>query len=159
MPPEGWHIAIEVSVRPSVCLSVLLKTSVTLALRFAILKIATWYLACMCISWSCTFWVVKGQGHYPSRSKVKINIQSGAVGGIVFLTNTSLVYWRFQTLHWIIQCWLCLNITEFAWLQKHNCLCHNFKKIRSVYTFLAESAPFLVRQIKMFCLNNVLNYF
>ena len=44
--------------------------TLTLAITFAILKIATWYLACMCISWSCTFWVVKGQGH-PSRSKVK----------------------------------------------------------------------------------------
>ena len=43
-----------------------------MVITFAILIIATWYLACMCISWSCTFWVVKGQcqGH-PSRSKVK----------------------------------------------------------------------------------------
>ncbi len=36
------------------------------------MKIATSYLACMCISWSCTFWVVKGQGH-PSRLKVNKN--------------------------------------------------------------------------------------
>ena len=28
------------------------------------------HLACMSISWSCTFWVVKGQGH-PTRSNVK----------------------------------------------------------------------------------------
>jgi len=40
--------------------------------NFAISKIVTWYVACMCISWSCTFWVVKGQGH-PSRLRSKVN--------------------------------------------------------------------------------------
>ena len=49
---------------------VCLRQTFTFTITYAILKIATWYLACMCISWSCTFWAMKGQGH-PSRSKVK----------------------------------------------------------------------------------------
>ncbi len=60
------------------CLSVILSQNFNLGnlaitfeiLTYEILNIATWYLACTCILWSCTFWVVKGQGH-PLRSKVK----------------------------------------------------------------------------------------
>ena len=63
----GGHIVFALSVGLLVCL----RQTLTFAITFAILKIATWYLACMCFSWSCTFWVMKGQGH-PSRSKVKI---------------------------------------------------------------------------------------
>jgi hypothetical protein len=57
--------------------------------NLAILKIATWYLACMCTSWSCTFWVVKGQGH-PSMSKVKFK---GHIykGGVQSVSQTHLV--------------------------------------------------------------------
>ena len=45
---------------------------------FAILKIAIWYLACMCISWSCTFWVVKGEGHTSILGTLRfpVNLQS-----------------------------------------------------------------------------------
>jgi len=70
-PQIKWsgYIVFGLSVCLSFCLSFCPKT-LTLVITFAILKIATWYLACMCISWSFTFWVVKGQGH-PSRSKVK----------------------------------------------------------------------------------------
>jgi hypothetical protein len=53
----------------------------------------------MCIS----FWVVKGQG-YPSRQKVKQKNQSGAVGGIVFLTNTSLVLFNILYNYYIYCC-------------------------------------------------------
>jgi len=63
-------------------------------ITYAILKIATWYLACMCISWSCTFWVVKGQGH-PSRSKVKYMDQNCSKGDIVHCvsqTHTCIVF-------------------------------------------------------------------
>jgi hypothetical protein len=34
----------------------------TLVITFSLLTIAIWYLACMCISWGWTFWVVKGEG-------------------------------------------------------------------------------------------------
>jgi len=67
-----------------VCLSVTLSVQnfnlgLSLVITFAILNIATSFLACMCISWSCTFWVVKGQGH-PSRSKIWVKIaQKGAL--------------------------------------------------------------------------------
>jgi hypothetical protein len=59
--PSRSNAKYMASVRPK---------TLTLVITFLILKIATWYLACMCISWSCTFWVVKGQDH-SSRSKVK----------------------------------------------------------------------------------------
>ena len=56
-----------------------------MVITFVILIIADWYLACMCISCSCTFWVVKGQrqGH-PSRSKVKYMGQNRSKGDTVF---------------------------------------------------------------------------
>ena len=55
---------------------VCLRQTFTFTITYAILKIATWYLACMCFSWSCTFWVVKGQGQsHPSRLKVKVKGQ------------------------------------------------------------------------------------
>ncbi|KAH3789677.1 hypothetical protein DPMN_167863 [Dreissena polymorpha] len=50
MPPVGWHIAVELSVSMSVSISVcpsVKKKTLTLAITFAILKIATLYLACM----------------------------------------------------------------------------------------------------------------
>jgi len=57
MPPVGLHIEVELSVSQYVCQSVRpsgKKTS-TLAITFALLKIETWYLACVCTSWSWTF--------------------------------------------------------------------------------------------------------
>jgi len=70
MLPVGWPISVELSVSQSVCQSVRPKT--LMAITFLILNIATWYLAYMCISWSCTFSVVKGEGEgHPSRSNVK----------------------------------------------------------------------------------------
>ncbi len=57
------------TVRQSVSLSIWPKSY--MAITFSILNIATWYLAFMCISWSCTFWVVNGQGQgHPSSSNV-----------------------------------------------------------------------------------------
>jgi len=61
--------------------------------NLAILKIATWYLACMCTSWSCTFWVVKGQGH-PSMSKVKFKGHIYEGGCTKCFTNTSCFSWN-----------------------------------------------------------------
>jgi len=153
MPPVGLHIEVELSVSQYVCQSVRpsgKKTS-TLAITFALLKIETWYLACVCTSWSWTFLIgerssfkVKCQiygvcpsenfniGHNffniedsnlifgvhvylmklhilsggGSRSSFKVKgkkkQQSGAIWGIVFLTNTSLfnncLWWEDNTM-------------------------------------------------------------
>ena len=91
------------------CLSVILsvccpklKEILKFVITFAILKIATWYLACMCISWSCTFWVVKGQG-YPSRSKVFVFMSPSLYWGTYCFCPVCLfvglfVCWFAQTL-------------------------------------------------------------
>jgi len=72
---EWWKVKVKIILQGQMSniwrLSVRPKT-LTLAITFSIFKIATWYFACMCISWSCTFWVVKGEGQgHPSRSNVK----------------------------------------------------------------------------------------
>jgi len=92
--PEGGHIVIGPSVRLSVFPSHFAFRFRKMLITSMSLQIATWYLTCMCISWSCTFWVVKGQGH-PSRSKVKYMGQNRSKGDIVYCvlqTHTLLCY-------------------------------------------------------------------
>ena len=74
----------------TVCLFVLfvcLSPTLTLIITFQPVQIETSYLACICISYSHTFWGVtyKGQGH-PSRSKVKY------IGHIIYF-NISHIFW------------------------------------------------------------------
>ncbi len=61
----------------------------------------------MCISWSCTFWVVKGQGH-SSRSKVK---KRCIRGHCVSDKHISCFHWEwaeYRTRFWIIKKHCCV---------------------------------------------------
>ncbi len=87
MPPRsviGGHIVFALSVCLCVCLFVgwshPLCQTLTLAITFEPVVIGTSYLACICISLTCTFSTknIEGQGH-SSRSKVKFMV--GAIGG------------------------------------------------------------------------------
>ena len=73
MPPDNiWRAYCFCPVCLFVCLFVCLRTTLTLAITFKPLQIETWYLACICICSSHTFWGVICQGQcHPSMSKVK----------------------------------------------------------------------------------------
>ena len=57
MPPVGWHIAVELSVRLTVFQSVCPSENFNIGHNFCNIKDSNLILslACMCILWSCTF--------------------------------------------------------------------------------------------------------
>ena len=105
MPTVGWHIAVQLSISPSVHLSV--SQSVRPSENFNIVQnfcnIEDSILIFVMHAYLMELHILSGKRSRSSFKGQRSNIwlQSGAVGGIVFLTNKSLLFSTFWEWGWV----------------------------------------------------------